>query len=485
MLLMVGISQPLFAQDLLPQKTQNRIKDYLAFTEERYGIIGQSVAVLKNGKIIYSGASGLASLELNVKTSDKTVYMLFSVSKLFVNVSIMQLVESEKIELDQSISHYITGLPESWRTITIRQAMNHVTGLPEYYGRPNVTALPEYYQLPTYPTPKTAEAALQSVVDKAFEFETGSTNSYNQTNYLLLKMVIEKVTGKDYLSVSTSRMIDKLNLKNTQFGGEYDIIPGRARTYQSTPRGARLLGPIDQPNYFIASSGLNSNVLDMAKWLSALLNGQLLSKKMMQQMWEPQSLNNGAVSRFANGWEYSSRDGVIAVGHGGGGRVDVRHFYSEKDDETLSVTYFANGGEKNYQPRNISQDIADIVVGGPKIKLLSLKQKIYQQVAKANWKGALKHYQKFVSDKDTKDLSTETTVNLLGYDVLSRFGASKAKVIFELNVERYPNSANCYDSLAETYLILGDKKEAKVQYSKAYKLNPTERVKDIISNLDR
>jgi len=482
-LINISTIQFLSAQDFLPKKTQDRIIDYLEFNEERYGIVGQSVAVLKNGKFIYSEAHGLASLELNVEATDKTVYMLFSISKLFVNVTIMQLVESGKIELDQTISHYLAGLPESWEKITVRQAMNHVTGLPEYYARPNITALPDYYEMPIYPTPKTASAALQSVVNKAFEFETGRTNRYNQTNFLLLKMVIEKITGKTYLSVAKSRMIDKLNLKNIQYGGEYDIIQGRARAYKSTPSGLKLNGPIDQPDYFIASASLNGNVIDMAKWLSALLNGQLISNKTMQQMWQPQLLTDGAASAFASGWEHSKRDGIIAVGHGGGGRVDVRHFYRENDAETVSVIYFANGGKKNYQPRNITKDIATIVEDGPQTKLLSLKQKMYKQLAKTNLKGALRRYQTFVSDKNTSNLSTERTINLLGYDVLYGIGANEAKPIFELNLDRYPNSANCHDSLAETYLILGEREKSRFHYSKAYQLEPSERVKNILADL--
>lgn len=468
-LLLAGMNHSVLAQDSLPQETQDRIKDYLEHTEARYGIVGQSVAIVKNGALVYSDARGLASLELNVDATDKTVYPVFSVAKVFVHVTIMQLVESEKIELDAPISRYLADLPESWKQITVRQAMSHVSGLPEYYRWPQ-------------PTPKTQEGAFQSVADKPLEFKAGSATRYNQTNYLLLKMIIEEVTGRDFLSVVTTRMIDKLKLANTRYGGEYAVVPGRATSYRLTPAGLRRNGPLDQPDYMFASLGLNTNVLDLALWFSALLNGQFISGETMESMWKPVNLDDGSVAGYANGWEYSRDAGVTVVGHGGGNQLDVRHYFRDSGDENVTVIYLTNGGEKDYRPSSISAGFANIIMPSA---LQSLSEKMYQEIANANWKGALADYQAFRSDEATRAVSTESTLNRLGYEVMFDLGAAEAVPIFQLNVVQYPSSANTYDSLGEAYLMLQDRDRARANYAKTYELQPNERVRKILDDLEQ
>jgi CubicO group peptidase (beta-lactamase class C family) len=349
--LITGLGQPAVAQNTLPKETLDRINNYLDVEKAKYGIIGHSVAILKNGTLVYIGAGGLANLEFNVKATEKTVYQVFSLAKLFVHVTMMQLVESKKIQLDAPIGRYLSEIPDTWKQISVRQVMSHISGLPEYYRWPN-------------PTPKTSLDALQSVANKALEFKTGSATRYNQTNYLLLKMIIEEVTGLDFLSVVTTRMIDKIKLENTRYGGEYAVIPGRATTYRSTPTGLRRNGPIDQPDYMFASSGLNSTAFDLALWFGALLKGKFISPETMESMWQPLNLDDGTVAGFANGWEYSRYDGITAVGHGGGNRADVRHYFRESDNENVTIIYLTNGAEKDFWPGNVSAGLADIILSG-------------------------------------------------------------------------------------------------------------------------
>ncbi len=347
--LLVGFAHSISAQVPLTDETRDRIELHLKVVEAEYGIVGQSLAILKNGTLVYTGARGLSSIELNVEATDKTVYQVFSLAKLFVHVTLMQLVESDTIELDAPISRYLHELPESWRNVTVRQAMSHTSGLPEYYKWPN-------------PTPKTQQEAIRSVADKVLEFKTGSTTRYNQTNYLLLKMMIESVTDGEFLSIVTTRMIDELKLESTLYGGEYAVVPGRATTYRSTPSGLKRNVHIDQPDYMFASSGLNTNVVDLATWFSALLNYRFISQETMESMWTPLLLDNGTVANFTNGWEFTQFDGVTVVGHGGGNRADVRHYFGNGTDENVTVIYFTNGSERNFWPGNVSADIAKLVM---------------------------------------------------------------------------------------------------------------------------
>jgi len=346
--LLTPFAQAAFAEVKISDETKAQIERQLDEAATEYGIAGQSLAVLKNGALVYTSARGLSSVELDVPATEETVYQGFSLAKLFVNVTMMQLVETGSIELDMPVSHYLTDLPEAWEQTTVRQALSHMTGLPDYYNWPA-------------PTPETPQEAIASVADKALEFETGSTTQYNQTNYLLLKMIIEKKTGEAFVSGMTARMIDGLGLKNTSYGGEYAVVPGRATTYRSADDELARNVHIDQPDYMFASTGLNTTVLDLADWFSALLDYRFLSEETMEAMWSPVLLNNGTAANFANGWEFSQDGNTRIVGHGGGNRTDLRHYFEPGSDESITVIYFTNGSQKNFWPGSVSGDIAKIV----------------------------------------------------------------------------------------------------------------------------
>lgn len=323
----------------------------LAERAEAFGIVGQSVVVLKDGKPLMASTHGEASRELAVPVQQDTVFQVFSVAKLFVNTVMMQLAESGDVSLAAPISTYLPGAPAHWQHITVRQLMAHTSGLPDYYRWPAQT-------------PETEAAATALAASDEQVFETGTAYRYNQTNYLLLKQIIETVTGQPFQSVMQARMITPLGLENTRYGGEYAVVPGRARTYFAGEHGLLLNGPIFQPDYMFASTGLNSSAPDMARWMAALLAGQFLPADRLAHYWQPYPLTGGGVSRFAAGWEFAETEKYQVVGHGGGNRVDVRHFTDKSSGRTVTVIYMTNGASRNFWPGTVSTAIADLVMPG-------------------------------------------------------------------------------------------------------------------------
>jgi CubicO group peptidase (beta-lactamase class C family) len=262
----------------------------------------------------------------------------------------MQLLEDGKVNLTDEIGLHLANIPEKWKSLTIDELLSHSSGLPDYYQWPNKT-------------PETPEAALSSVKNKPFIFNTGDKNQYNQTNYLLLKMIIEKVTNTNFLNIMSSRIIKKLDLRQTFYGGEFAIVPSRASTYRATENGLFRNGPLDQPDYMFSSSGLNTSPEDIAKLFQALLQGKLMSKKSLATMWAIKLLNSGEVSRFVNGWEFFKHNTMNVFGHGGGNRVDVRHFIDTSDNNNITVIYFTNGyHDNNFWPGSVSIGLADILL---------------------------------------------------------------------------------------------------------------------------
>ncbi len=454
----------------LPAKTQQEIQTLLKRNQEDYGTVGQTVAVLINGKLVYTGATGFAVQEFAVPAGPETVFQIFSISKLFTHQQLGQLVDAGKLSWDAPLSQYLDGLPESWRSVSVRQVLNHVSGLPEYYR--------DFEN----PMPKTAAAALDRVRAEPFEFETQSQVKYNQTNYLLLKMIIEKLTGQDYAAGLTA-FFEKAELANTRYGDIAAVIPNRATTYQAGQNGLERLANLDQPHYMITATGLNSNALDLANWFSRLLAGEFVSQKTLTDMWQPIKLNDGTVCRFAGGFERADRPNFVSVGHGGGGRCDVRHFMPKKGTDTISVIFMTNGGTRFRNPRDVSSRIANIVSGGKLMPLLSLGDTMAEAIAKNDWPAALAAYTTF-KKADQGQQTTEDMLNRLGYETWNKHGAEKALPVFQLNIQEHPESANPYDSLGEALLQLGDKGNARKNYQKAQALAPNDRVANILKQLD-
>ena len=122
-----------------------------------YGIVGQSIAILKNGQLVYKRSIGLDNIKQGTKVNNDTVYSIYSVTKLFVISLILDLVESNQINLDESIGHYLKNLPVTWKPITVRQLLSHTSGLPEYFSI-------------NRPIPKTQELIIKQIAEKRHQF---------------------------------------------------------------------------------------------------------------------------------------------------------------------------------------------------------------------------------------------------------------------------------------------------------------------------
>ncbi len=189
-------------------------------------IPGVQVAVVKGGKIVLSKSFGVADSQHSVPVSNQTVFPIYSCTKAFTGVAIMQLVEDGKVELSAPLSHYLDELPTAWQAISIRQLLTHVSGLP------NILNLldPVTYGLPHGMNEEQLWAKLKSM-PVLFSLPA-SGSSYNQTNYYLLGKVIEKVTGKPFAQVFTERQFQIAGLQSTGFGDSRDIIPNLTPTYR-------------------------------------------------------------------------------------------------------------------------------------------------------------------------------------------------------------------------------------------------------------
>ena len=275
------------------------LETYIRGEMTKRRIPGLQVAVVRHGAIAYLGEFGIANVQDSVRVTRQTSFTINSMTKAFVGVACMQLVDAGKLDLDASVSRYVDSLPESWRAATVRQLLTHESGLPDIMN-PNTGALPG---------PDEASAFV-AVKQMPLQSAPGVRFSYNQTNYLLLGRIIQSLSGKPFPAFIAERQFSVVGMPRTAaagFGDSHDVIAHGARGYtffRKQGEGLRTtdtLGNVfeDFPPSLRTAAGMSSTAEEMAKWIIALQGGKLLANKAsLTALWTPGRLNDGKIAGF-------------------------------------------------------------------------------------------------------------------------------------------------------------------------------------------
>jgi CubicO group peptidase (beta-lactamase class C family) len=329
-------------------------------TERR--IPGMQLAVIRNGRIEKIGAYGYASLNFDVKVQPSTLFSVASISKSFTSVAIMMLVEAKKLHLDDSIGQYFPDLPESWRAIPLRRLLNHTSGLPD-------VAVDQYT---TNTIADTANGALKLLRERPMDFTPGADSRYNQTNYMLLGMLVEKLSGQPFVEFCTKNMFEPFGVKTAAFGDSRAIIRNRATVYTPFRYGAGR--PVQLDHYEVLNyefpamsypfDGLNISITDFAAWMTALLDGKIIGQASLDEIWQPARLKDGSTPErpptpsiwrsYGLGWVLKSDDSHPLAGGTGG--IRAAFFVYPKDRLAVIVLTNAQGT----RPESLADDIAHL-----------------------------------------------------------------------------------------------------------------------------
>jgi D-alanyl-D-alanine carboxypeptidase len=258
----------------------------------------------------------------------------------------MKLVKDGKLSLDDKITDRLPNLPKLWDKVTIRHLLNHTSGIKSY------TSVPDFKK--TLRKDFTPREILDLVAAAPMEFAPGEKWSYNNTGYVLLGMLIEKVTGKPYGDYISEQILQPLGMARTRANDLQAIIPNRAQGYRwdsKELRNAEYVSPT-QP---FAAGMLVSTISDLVKWDLALANHTILDEPTLDLMWTPTRLIDGKETGYGLGWELSKQNGHRQVSHGGG----IPGFSTEiaryvEDKLTVIVLTNADGGRANTLARAIA-----------------------------------------------------------------------------------------------------------------------------------
>ncbi|ADK05610.1 TPA: serine hydrolase domain-containing protein [Bacillus anthracis] len=300
------------------QKNRNDWKRVMQETVQ-LGAPGILAKAYNNGKTS-SYTAGVADLSTKKPVKSDYRFRIGSVTKTFTATTVLQLVGENRVQLDDSIEKWLPGLIQGngydGNQITIRQLLNHTSGIAEYLKSKDADIM---NSKKTY----TAEEIVKIGLALPPDFSPGKGWSYSNTGYVILGMLIEKITDNSYAEEIEKRIIEPLDLSNTFLPGNSPVIPGKnhARGYVKT-EGASELKDITyyNPSLANAAGDMISNADDLNKFFSSLLGGKLLKERELKEMLTTVPVEGKAVGDGYGLGIYETKlpNGVSVWGHGGG-----------------------------------------------------------------------------------------------------------------------------------------------------------------------
>lgn len=339
---------------VLPPDFEQRAQEML---EKAYAADGPgaSVIVVDDGKIVFQAGRGLADIEAGTPITNDTVFRYASITKQFTAATILQLVAEGKVSLDAPLTDYIPEYPRPGGAATVRQLLNHTSGIMSY------TNLPGMRDETVTTTPRTTADMIDYFDDAEMPAAHGERMSYNNSGYVLLGAIIERVTGKNWDVAVRDRIAVPLGLESLN-SGIYEAGMPRMATGYSLEDDKIVPAQGIHMSFPHAAGALVGTVGDLATWAQALHSGQVVPEMLYKQMIEPTTLPDGSVSSYGFGLSNGEVRGAPSIGHSGG----IFGFSTDSiylPGERLFVAVLTNSDSPTTQAGVMTQKLAALAIG--------------------------------------------------------------------------------------------------------------------------
>ena len=315
---------------------------------------GATVAVVRGSDTLLLQGFGERDRETHLPSTAGTVYRIGSITKQFTSAAIMQLVEQGRISLTDPVTTYLPQYPQ-WKSVTIRQLLNHTSGIHSY------TSNEEWSK--RWSEDVTPGAIVSFVEKDTLDFAPGTRWRYNNTGYVLLGMVLDKVTGKPYSRYLAERFFAPLGMRQSAYCPSRPTDPAYAAGYDDA--GGKLVPATYLSMTHPYSAGaLCMSVPDFLRWNAALTSGKVVTPASFGLMSGPDTLSSGLKTGYGFGLVSGRLGGGshAMVGHGGG----VNGFSTEQvwfPADSLRVVVFSNTAGSS--PELLAANLASAVFGLP------------------------------------------------------------------------------------------------------------------------
>ena len=318
--------------------TLDSIDRYVRAELSRQRIPGLSLAVLRGDSVVLARGYGEADVEHHVPAADSTIYQSGSVGKQFTSALVLRLAAERRLSLDDSIARWLPEGPPSWRRITIRHLLTHTSGIPDYAD-----------STLDYRRDYTEDELVRLAAGLPPLFEPGARWSYSNTGYLLLGVIIHRVTGTFYGDLLRSQVFEPLGMRTARVISESAIVPNRAQGYRLVEGRLEHQEWVAPSLNTTADGSLYLTVLDLARWAIGLNHRRYPGADGLRQSWTPVRLNDGGTYPYGFGWSLDQQRGYPRIGHTGswqGFKASIQR-YPEQD---LTVIALANLAQARPEP---------------------------------------------------------------------------------------------------------------------------------------
>jgi CubicO group peptidase (beta-lactamase class C family) len=315
---------------------------------------GCAVGVSRDGRVILTRAYGMANLEYDVRNTPTTIFEAGSVSKQFTAAAVALLAIDGKLSLEDPIRKHFPELPPYADSITIRQMLNHTSGLRDWGTVAAAAGWPRGSRTYTH-------AHVLDIVarQRSLNYKPGAEYLYSNTNYNLAAMLVERVSGMSFAAFTKQRLFEPLGMTNTSWRDDYTrVVKNRATAYSGQGAVWRQSMPFEN---VYGNSSLLTTVEDMLKWNENLTNPVVGGAPFVAEMHRQGRLNNGRTITYALGLVVEDYRGVPEVNHTGA-TAGYRAYLARFPEQKLGVAVLCNMGSVN--PGAVGHSVAEIFLEG-------------------------------------------------------------------------------------------------------------------------
>lgn len=434
--------------------TANRVDDLLHSYFKLKQFNGVALVAHHNKILLYKGY-GLANVEWNIQHTTTGKFKIASVTKQFTALLILQLVQQNKLQLDETIGHYLPLYrQDTGSKITIRHLLNHTSGLGNFFHLPQYQSIEARNLL-------SRQEFITTFCSEDLLFEPGSDFRYSNAGYTILGYLIEHITGKPFSKVLHENIFIPAGMAQSGFNDQDKVITERVTGYE------RTLNTLKRPSYIdmsvpFAAGSIYSTAKDLLLWHQALNNNSLLSKTLTKELYKITRHRNYAAGWLVDKFTTLKNETLTKVHHGGAIQGFNASIARILEDNLVVILLNNTGGAPMTE---MTDNIINIVYQKPiKQPKLRFSQLLFKKITTEGINNATQWY---LTQHAQNNGFSERGLNRFGYELIEAGQIEAAIAFFEINTTLHPESANTYDSLAEALYLDGQLSLALTQYQKA------------------
>lgn len=313
---------------------------------------GGTVAVIREGKMLYSKGYGSAQLEYGIPNTPNTVFHVASVSKQFTAMAVALLVAEGALSLDDPVQKHLDYVPDLGRPVTLRQLVHHTSGIRDQWELLGVAG----WRLDDVITTDHIVGLMSR--QRELNFEPNSEFLYSNTGYTLLGETVNAVSGMSLRGFTEKRIFAPLGMTRTHFHDDHQhAVEGRAYSYEPAEGGGFQKSVLTYAN--VGATSLFTTAVDLARWLDNFRHEGVGGPEVMAAMKTRGTLNNGETIEYAHGVSIRDYRGHTTIGHDGGD-AGFRTFVIWFPEVNTGIVVLTNVSNGNATGRALQ--VADVVL---------------------------------------------------------------------------------------------------------------------------